>query len=139
MQPTDSVEVRLLAGNTLGGAAPSTNHPGGIVNEPDFGVTSTNASLGGAVQATAMIPSGVAGILIVGLPSGPTQIAPLSHDVWLNPAAYEFSAFGVTSPLTASVAIPNLAALSGATLGWQAIALDGAVFTSSNPSLSLVR
>lgn len=105
-------------------------------------VTSSSAP-GGTLDAVGDAPIGHVMVLLVGLP-GPRSVLPIAADpVWIDPAAFEFLALGVSTVglrLAGHVPVPNLPALRGASLAWQIVAMDPATGTleAGNPSISTV-
>lgn len=105
-------------------------------------VSAHSGPLGGVLSAEARAPAGTLAILVLGLPGAPTVLSGVSGELWIDPAAYFFIAFGVLqngAPLVGTAAVPSNPAFLGVRLEWQSVAAIGSGLVASNPSFSLVR
>lgn len=135
--------LRLDPAVALVSSAGSPIDPGyTVVSAPMPAVLGSSAPPGGSLTASALGPTGVLAVLVLGLPGPPFAVPGIADPVWIDPGVFAFYAIGVPQvgvPLTGSVAVPNHPSFVGLILAWQSVAATGAGLQASNPSWTLVR
>lgn len=118
-----------------------------ILGSATFGpvpaVRNSPTSPGGALRGEVVTAVGDLVWLGVSLPvAAPWQVPGLLAPVWLDPATFVLQAVGqqqATAPVAGTIAVPNLGALRGTSLVWQAVVWNGAGgFVVTNPSIALI-
>ncbi len=96
-------------------------------------VRASGGALGGAAQATLAGPAGALGVLWIGLPDASLPVPGWGVALWVSSG--HILGFGLlSSPVAASVSVPNTPALLGGAFGWQGVTIDAAgAFEMANP------
>lgn len=122
---------------TLFGSTPVA--PGIILATVDEATTLSGAALlGSSVNAELRGSANLLGGLMFGDPAMPTAIPGIGGELWLNPTGF-FAVQSLGTPLTASLAVPNVASLRGQLFGWQGVTLGPIGVAFSNPAWFCIR
>lgn len=105
-------------------------------------VLGQSAAPNSTLFAAALGPIGDVVVLVVGLPGAAATVPGFTDAFWIDPAVHHFHAIGVPRPgvpVLGAVAVPNVAALRGLRIAWQAASIGSAGTMASNPTWTLVR